>query len=355
MSISRASLRAIPTSYATCSIGAPSDPLPSKLAAISAAGFKSIELSFPDLLAHAELLSKSSSKSNSVREDDYDTLCGAAEDVKRICGELGLGICMLQPFARFEGWREGTKEREEAWDRARGWVKIMQACGTDMLQVGSSDAPAAPDSSGITTAAPALAADLRALADLLAPHGLRIAYENWCWSTHAPAWHDAWALVRAADRPNVGLCLDTFQAAGAEWADPTQPDGRLLDADARWAASLTRLAREVPAEKIFILQISDAYRPVPAMGATDEGGLRPRGRWSHAYRPLPFRGGYLPVVAFSRAVLQTGFKGLFSVEVFDGGPDGGDQKGKDEDGLKEEAEGAMQAHVRLLDECADAA
>ena len=67
-----------------------------------------------------------------------------------------------------------------------------------------------------------------------------------------------------------------------------------------------------------MLQISDAYRLSEKLDPKpDEDGLRPRGRWSADWRPLPYCGGYLPIVPFTRAVLRTGFRGWFSVEVFD--------------------------------------
>ncbi|KAL2865951.1 uncharacterized protein BJX67DRAFT_356838 [Aspergillus lucknowensis] len=49
---------------------------------------------------------------------------------------------------------------------------------------------------------------------------------------------------------------------------------------------------------------------------------RPSRRWSHDYRPMPYDGGYLPIEAVERAVLKTGFRGWFSMEIFDGGQDG---------------------------------
>jgi hypothetical protein len=58
-------------------------------------------------------------------------------------------------------------------------MRIMEALGTDMLQVGSSD------SEGISGDIDVLAGDLGELADLAAEKGFRIAYENWCWATHA--------------------------------------------------------------------------------------------------------------------------------------------------------------------------
>lgn len=56
-----------------------------------------------------------------------------------------------------------------------------------------------------------------------------------------------------------------------------------------------------------------------------------------------------------RAVLGTGFRGWFSMEVFDGGSDGkwngaGDADGEKGD-LKAFCKGAMEGHRRLLEEC----
>lgn len=136
MTITKASLRSIPTSFASVSLGTPDDPLPKKLKAISGAGFQAIELGFPDLLSYASTYHK-----KEVKENDYDSLCTAGLEVKRLCESNNLGIMMLQPFANFEGWPAGSKERTEAFDRAHGWIKIMQAVGTDMLQVITSFIP----------------------------------------------------------------------------------------------------------------------------------------------------------------------------------------------------------------------
>ena len=192
--------------------------------------------------------------------------------------------------------------------------------------------------------------DLQELSDFFATLGLRIAYENWCWSTHAPTWRDVWNVVHAVDRQNVGLCLDTFQTAGSEWADPTAPDGRLasFSADA-WRKSLDDLAKEVPKEKMFLLQISDAYKQTKPLEDKTVDGMPPRGRWSHDFRPVPPEG-YLPVVEVTAAVLETGFRGWFSMEVFDSGPDG---EGKVYE-LKDFAENAMKSHRWLLEQVAGA-
>ena len=120
----------VPTCYASCSIGKPSDSLSAKLDAISAAGFDAIELSFPDLLNFAQ-----SFLEKDVKEKDYDDLCRAGNEVKELCKARRLKILVLQPFSNFEGWPEGSSERKDAFERAHGWIRIMQAVGTDMLQV----------------------------------------------------------------------------------------------------------------------------------------------------------------------------------------------------------------------------
>lgn len=130
MAISRASLDSIPTSFASVSVGTPNDPLPKKLKAISQAGFRAIELGFPDMVSFASTYHK-----KEIKEDDYDSLCSAGVAVRKLCTANNLGIMMLQPFSNFEGWPDNSKERKEAFNKAKGWIKIMQSVGTNMLQV----------------------------------------------------------------------------------------------------------------------------------------------------------------------------------------------------------------------------
>ncbi|KKY30790.1 putative 3-dehydroshikimate dehydratase [Diaporthe ampelina] len=355
----------IPLSLASCSIGLPKHSLHQKLEAISQAGFKGIELSFPDLLSHANELVRTGQiqqpppsrrgQDGGVAEDDWPALREAARSAGHLCATHGLQVLVLQPFANFEGWPAGSPEREAAFARARGWLTIMEASGCDMLQVGSTDSPAASGDRA------RLAADLGELADLLRPKGFRIAYENWCWATHAPGWRDVWEIVKLAGRDNIGLCLDTFQSAGGEWGDPTTESGKLEGGedggvggealDRSWRDSLRELAATVPADSIYFLQVSDAYHVQPPLVARpepdDDTGLRPRGRWSHDYRPLPYDGGYLPIADFTRAVLGTGFRGWLSVEVFDGQFE--NKYGED---LRGYAEKARDSTLRLVREAA---
>ncbi|KAK5993788.1 3-dehydroshikimate dehydratase [Cladobotryum mycophilum] len=307
----------IPTSFASCSVPkAVGGSLPDKLKAIRDAGFDAIELSMPDIMEYGREL-----RDDLLVETDYDDVADVASKIRIITQELGLDILMLQPFARFEGWSKSKhpEERKDAFNRARGWMKVMEAAGTTMLQIGSSD------SEEISSDTDEMAADLGELADIFAEKGLRIAYENWCWATHAPTWKSVWEIVKKANRPNLGLCLDTFQTAGSELADPSTSSGYIeggvskADLETRWRNSLLKLSETVPPEKIFLLQISDAYKMKPPIDSCkDLDGQGPRARWSYECRPLPGGGGYLPVREVLEAVLRTGFKGYLSVEVFDG-------------------------------------
>ena len=338
----------VPFSYATCSIGSPSSPLPEKLSALSNAGFTAVELAFPDILSYAASLN-----GHDVAPDNYPELVKVAKKIRQLCDTHNLKVMMLQPFANFEGWPRGSKEREDAFKRANGWSEIMTAVGTDLLQVGSTDTP----NDKLTTSQEDIITDLRELADLLGTRNQRIAYENWCWSSHAPTWKQVWEIVRAVDRPNIGLCLDAFQTAGSEYGDPTTSSGHIEDSPftteqltQQYNASLDELARTIPADKIYLLQVSDAYKPLSPFDNKTIDGARPRARWSHSFRPMPYRSGYLPIEEMGRAVLKTGFRSWFSMEIFDGGKTGKEEPGE----MGPYAKLAMASAKRFLESCAAA-
>ncbi|KAL6886110.1 xylose isomerase-like protein [Trichoderma longibrachiatum] len=329
--------RNFPTCFASCSIPGYFDAsLPEKLDAIREAGFDGIEMSMPDILAYSQHLN-----GEALNDDDFDGIVSVSAKIRDLVGDLGLRILMLQPFSRFEGWTKSqhAEEREAAFQRARGWIRVMEALGTDMLQVGSSDADE------ISSSFDDLAADLSELADLLAEKGFRLAYENWCWATRAPNWKDVWQISRKANRSNLGLCLDTFQTAGGEYGDPSTASGVIEEIareelDGKWKQSMAELADSVRGDEIFLLQISDAYKMTPPLR---NDGDKPRSAWSHDYRPLPFDGGYLPIQDVLGAVLRTGFSGWLSIEVFDSKP-------KEGMSMEDYTKAAMGSLERLLAE-----
>ncbi|KAA8897436.1 3-dehydroshikimate dehydratase [Sphaerosporella brunnea] len=327
----------IPLAYASPSLGMhPTHTLQRKIAAISAAGYAGIELAFDDLVSFA----RAYLHNPTITATSYPQLVTAAQKIRLICAphNHNLSIFVLQAFSNFDGYPAGSEKRADAWERAKGWRDIMDALGCHMLQVGSNDDP---ESSGDLYV---IAKDLAELADFMKPR--KVAYENWCWGAHVRTWKDTWAVVKKADKENLGLCLDTFQTVGGEWGDPTTASGKIeregLDRDYR--ESMHQLASTIPKEKIFFFQISDALKPKEPL----QGGYKARGDWSHAFRPPPYMGGYLPVEDMVRAVLKTGFRGWFSMEVFLE-----EEHGKEwEEGLEEKWAGdAMQSMRRLLKEC----
>lgn len=131
MAIPLSSLKKIPLSYASCSIGCrPTDSLPRRLEAISAAGFTAIELSFPDILGYGLQL-----KSRQIDPSNFGEVVPVAAEIRKLCEANGLSIMMLQPFSNFEGWVKGSLDHEDAFAKAIGWMEVMDAAGTDLLQV----------------------------------------------------------------------------------------------------------------------------------------------------------------------------------------------------------------------------
>ena len=168
-----------------------------------------------------------------------------------------------------------------------------------------------------------VAEDLGELADILAPRGQRIAFEFMSWSTAAPTWGPAWEIVKKADRPNLGICIDTFHVVAIEWADPTTESGQLDDPDAveKFNESLKRLTREVDPDKIYSIQLGDAYK-LPAPADPTKLTWPPLLYWA-GFRTKPGMGlGFLPTDQVTDAILATGWKGPISIECFDGGRDG---------------------------------
>lgn len=123
----------IPTSFASPSLGSKSGAdLPAKMEAIHKAGFDEMELAMPDVLEYGEKIT-----GQGIDPYDFDTIVTVAKEVKALSKKIGVGLMMLQPFSRFEGWKRGEseREREDAFKRARGWMRVMEAADIGILQV----------------------------------------------------------------------------------------------------------------------------------------------------------------------------------------------------------------------------
>ncbi|KXJ85097.1 hypothetical protein Micbo1qcDRAFT_181118 [Microdochium bolleyi] len=57
---------------------------------------------------------------------------------------------------------------------------------------------------------------------------VRVAYKNLCFGGFVQTWEQALALVERVAMPHLGLLPDTFNMAGAVWADPAAADGERL-------------------------------------------------------------------------------------------------------------------------------
>lgn len=239
------------TSIATVSI---SGTLTEKLPAISAAGFRGIE----------------------IFEQDFLTSNLSPVEVGEMVRDHGLAITVFQPFRDFEGLPDALQKRAMA--RAERKFELMNQLGTDLMLVCSSVHPAALG--GIDR----MAADFHELGRLAERHGVRVAYEALAWGRHVNDHRDAWEIVRRADHANIGLALDSFHTLGRQLP--------------------TETIRAIPGDRIFIVQLADA--PVIPMDLL---------YWSRHFRNMPGEGD-LDVVTFMRAVAATGYSGPLSLEIF---------------------------------------
>lgn len=228
--------------------------LDEKLRAIAAAGFDSVE----------------------IFENDLLSFNGSPRMVGQMCRDLGLGICAFQPFRDFEGMPEPQRARN--FMRAARKFELMQELQTDLMLVCSNISPASLG--GIDRAA----ADFHALGELAGRHGMRVGFEALAWGRHVNDYRDAWEIVRRADHKAIGIILDSFHALAPSF--PVRP------------------IQSIPGDKIFLVQLADA--PKLSLDVLS---------WSRHFRCFPGQGD-LPVTAFMESVLATGYRGAWSLEIF---------------------------------------
>ena len=238
-------------SIATVSL---SGTLGDKLEAIAAARFDAVEIFENDLIHYN----------------------GAPRELAALAADLGLGIDLYQPFRDFEGVPDAVLARN--LDRAERKFDLMATLGAPLLLLCSNVATA------VSGDAARAAAQLHALAERAAARNLRIGYEALAWGRYVRHYADAWAIVREADHPHLGLILDSFHILSLG-DDPAAIAG-------------------LPSDKIFFVQLADA--PRLAMDVL---------QWSRHYRCFPGQG-QLDLTSFLEQVLIAGYSGPLSLEVF---------------------------------------
>lgn len=277
--------------------------LPDKISAAADNALQGIEITFTDLQNYATSLGVS--------------IVEAASLIGSQCLANNLAIIAFAPFENFEGQRSPLEDRLA---KAQEWLTIADVLGAEHFQVPSNyDRTANGDRRVI-------ASELRQLSDLANQYSppIKIAYENLGWARHCSLWQEAMDIVKAVDRDNFGLCLDSFHLCVALWADPFAQSGVRPNGARALRQSLRELVQRLPLEKLFYLQLSDGERLDPPYSETHpwfDPTLQPAHVWSNEARPFPLEkdlGGYMPVEEVARAVLvELGFAGWVSLETFD--------------------------------------
>ncbi|KAM3467301.1 hypothetical protein MY5147_006209 [Beauveria neobassiana] len=274
-------------------------------------GYKGIELFHDDLASIARMMPDGLTRANELE---------AARIIHQVCRQRGIKVICLQPFWHYEGLLDRSKHLEHV-EKLFFWFKLARVLGTDMIQIPSNFLPKSQLSSD-----PRLAIqDLQKVADfgLLQEPPMRFVYEALSWGTHCDTWERSWETVQQVDRPNFGLCLDTFNIAARVWADPTDPTGRNKDSDELLAQSLALMAESVDVSKVFCVQVVDAERLasplLPGHEFHDEA-QPPRMSWSRNCRLFygeSDRGACLPVKQIARVIFKDlGYQGWVSMELF---------------------------------------
>ncbi len=234
--------------------------LENKLAAMREAGFSQVMLKANDLNGHA----------------------GGVDAALRAVQASGLrvtGFQVLRDFEGLSGHLHGYKV-----DIAKAMLEMAHAVGAPLLLVCSSTSQHA------TQDLDAIARDLRKLAMLAVPLGIKIAYEGLSWGRTVNEYTTAWDVICRADAPNLGLGLDSYHA----FATNTSLDGLdLLDA-----------------RKIFLVQLSDFMWQ-------ETRTVEERISTARTFRVFPGEGVHSAQVAdLVTRLAALGYRGDYSFEVF---------------------------------------
>ena len=224
--------------------------LSAKLAAMRAAGFSQVMLKANDIVGHPGGVA-------------------AAVQAVRASGLRVTGFQVLRDFEGLSGHLHDYKV-----DIAKGMLQMAHALGAPLLLVCSSTSRHASGDMD------AIARDLRKLAMLAVPLGIRIAYEGLSWGRTINEFTQAWEAVQRADAPNLGLGLDSYHALATNTAlddlDRVDPDKIFLVqlADFMWQETRTveeristaRTFRVFPGEGVHSEQVAALVRRLDAMG-----------------------------------------------------------------------------------------
>lgn len=235
-------------------------PLEARLAAMQAAGFRQVMLNARDIVGHPGGVP-------------------AAVAAVRASGLRPTGFQVLRDFEGLSGHLHGYKV-----DIAKGMLEMCAALGSRVLLACSSTSRHASEDRDV------LARDLRKLAMLALPLGIRVAYEGLSWGRTINEFTSAWDVVSRADCPNLGIGLDSFHIFAC---------GTPLDA-----------IEDLDPERIFLVQLSDfMWHETPT--------FEERMTTARTFRVFPGEGVHSEALADLVLRLHLlGYRGDYSFEVF---------------------------------------
>jgi len=235
-------------------------PLEAKLNAIHAAGFTQVMLNAGDVVGHPGGAQ-------------------AAMDAVSASGLRCTGFQVLRDFEGLSGHLHAYKV-----DVAKAMLEMCSGLGAPVLLACSSTSAHAAGEREL------LVRDLRKLAMLALPLGIRVAYEALSWGRHVNLLPQAWDIVQEADLSNLGLCIDSYHAI-ANRKEPVAVD-------------------DIRPDKVFLVQLSDFLWQETR---TPEDRIET----ARHYRVFPGEGVHSDeVIAIVRALDARGYRGDYSFEVF---------------------------------------
>lgn len=235
-------------------------PLEARLAAMRAGGFTQVMLGARDIAGHPGGVE-------------------AAVAAVRASGLRPTGFQVLRDFEGLSGHLHAYKV-----DIAKGMLRMCEALGSPVLLACSSTSRHASQDPQ------ELARDLRKLAMLALPLGIKVAYEGLSWGRTINEFTTAWDVISRADCPNLGIGLDSFHIFAAKTP---------LDA-----------LDEIDPDRIFLVQLSDfMWNEVPT--------FEERMTTARTFRVFPGEGVHSEALADLVLRLHAlGYRGDYSFEVF---------------------------------------
>ncbi len=224
--------------------------LKAKLAAMKAAGFTQVMLKANDIVGHE----------------------GGVQAAAQVVRDSGLRVTGFQVLRDFEGL-SGHLHAYKI-DIATAMLEMAHAVGAPLLLVCSSTSQHASQKPED------LARDLRKLAMLAVPLGLKVAYEALSWGRTINEFTAAWDVILRADMPNLGMGIDSFHIVASETAldevDLLDPSKIFLVqlADFMWQEARSfeermttaRHFRVFPGEGVHSKQVAELVMRLDAMG-----------------------------------------------------------------------------------------